>query len=231
MGSAAITKQRILDAAERVFGTHGFDGTTLRSIVKDAGVNLALVNYHFGSKEKLYQAVVARMAQPIIEHQLAALKQLEVSEEAPSLEAVLKALIQSCMCYLLNDKQLGLERAKFFARYYMEPPPVQELVEREFFVTDARFLDMLQRALPEQSRIQLSWKFDAVISLMVLAITQIGRPNSLIRSSSEADIEVASSELIAFAAYGMQGEPHRIASGSGQNDRTSGFHTNGPSTD
>ncbi|MBE7384704.1 MAG: TetR family transcriptional regulator [Leptolyngbya sp. SIO1E4] len=205
MGSAAITKQRILDAAERMFGTHGFDGTTLRSIVRDAGVNLALVNYHFGSKEELYQAVVARMAQPIIERQLAALEQIETAEEPPALETVLNAFIQSGMCYLLSDKQLELERAKFFARFFMEPPLVQELVEREFAGTDARFLDMLQRALPEQSRLQLSWKLDAVVSLMVLAITQIGRPNSLIRSSSKADIETGLSELVAFVAYGMRG--------------------------
>ena len=207
MGSAAITKQRILDAAERMFGIYGFDGTTLRSIVNEAEVNLALVSYHFGSKEELYQAVVARMAQPIIERHLAALAQIESVDEPPSLEAVLNAYIKPSMDYLLSDKQYALERAKFFARYYMEPQSVQELVLREFAASDARFLDMMQRALPDQSRIQLFWKLDAVTIMLVGAMTQIGKPHSLIKSNSQADIEAAAAELVAFAASGMRGSP------------------------
>ena len=214
MGNADVTKQRILDAAESMFGTHGFDGTTLRSIVKEAGVNLALVSYHFGSKEELFQAVVARMAQPIIEGQLAALKQIEVTEESPSVEAVLHAYIRPGIDSLLSDDRLASGRAKFFARYYMEPLSVQEFVDRVFAACDARFLDMLQRALPEQSRMQLSWKAETVVSVMVLAITQMGRPNSLIRSNSKTDRERAISELVAFAAYGMQGVSQKHASDS-----------------
>jgi AcrR family transcriptional regulator len=47
------TKKRILDAAERLFAREGFHSTSLRMLTKEAGVNLAAVNYHFGSKEEL----------------------------------------------------------------------------------------------------------------------------------------------------------------------------------
>ena len=47
------TKERILDAAERLFAAHGFAGTSLRAVTKEAGVNLAAVHYHFGTKEDL----------------------------------------------------------------------------------------------------------------------------------------------------------------------------------
>ena len=43
------TRARILDAAERLFMAHGYDGTSMRQITGEAGVNLAAVNYHFGS--------------------------------------------------------------------------------------------------------------------------------------------------------------------------------------
>src|SRR5580700_9791679 len=54
------TKQRILDSAERLFADHGFDATSLRSIIADAKVNLAAVHYHFHSKDALLSAVILR---------------------------------------------------------------------------------------------------------------------------------------------------------------------------
>ena len=54
------TATRILDAAERLFVEHGFEATSLRTITQQAEVNLAAVNYHFGSKKELIQAVLDR---------------------------------------------------------------------------------------------------------------------------------------------------------------------------
>ena len=53
------TKDKILDAAEALFMEHGFEATSLRAITATAGVNLAAVNYHFGSKEELFQSSAA----------------------------------------------------------------------------------------------------------------------------------------------------------------------------
>ena len=58
------TKDRILDAAERLFASDGIEATSLRAITTEAGVNLAAVNYHFQSKEALVQAVIARRVGP-----------------------------------------------------------------------------------------------------------------------------------------------------------------------
>ncbi len=60
-----MTKERILDAAEALFMEHGFEATSLRSITAAADVNLAAVNYHFGSKEELFQAVLTRRLDPM----------------------------------------------------------------------------------------------------------------------------------------------------------------------
>ena len=51
------TKSRIIDAAEQLFMEHGFEATSLRSLTAAASVNLAAVNYHFGSKEELFQEI------------------------------------------------------------------------------------------------------------------------------------------------------------------------------
>ncbi|PJF45437.1 MAG: TetR/AcrR family transcriptional regulator, partial [Candidatus Thermofonsia Clade 3 bacterium] len=62
---AAATRERILDAAERLFAERGFAGTSLRDITSEARVNLAAVNYHFGSKDELFLATVVRRLEPV----------------------------------------------------------------------------------------------------------------------------------------------------------------------
>ena len=64
------TKQRILDAAEHLFATDGYHATSLRSITHAAKVNLAAVNYHFGSEDELIRAVFARRSGPLNEERL-----------------------------------------------------------------------------------------------------------------------------------------------------------------
>src|SRR5207248_1431431 len=59
------TRTRILDAAEELFMLHGFEGTSMRLLTAKAGVNLAAVNYHFGSKDALIEAVFRRRLDPM----------------------------------------------------------------------------------------------------------------------------------------------------------------------
>ncbi len=73
----AATKLRILDAAEALFMERGFEATSLRAITAAAGVNLAAVNYHFGSKEELFQAVLTRRLDPMNQLRLELLTRLE----------------------------------------------------------------------------------------------------------------------------------------------------------
>src|SRR5438874_976468 len=74
---AAATKERILDVAESLFMEHGFEATSLRSITAAAAANLAAVNYHFGSKEELFEAVLTRRLDPMNQERLDLLTALE----------------------------------------------------------------------------------------------------------------------------------------------------------
>ncbi len=62
-GEKPAGKDRILDAAEQLFARHGFYGVSVRDITEAAGVDVALVNYHFGSKRELFTAVFQRRAE------------------------------------------------------------------------------------------------------------------------------------------------------------------------
>ena len=71
------TRTRILDAAEELFMQHGFEGTSMRALTTRAGVNLAAVNYHFGSKDALIEAVFRRRLDPVNLARMAEVEKLE----------------------------------------------------------------------------------------------------------------------------------------------------------
>jgi len=83
------TRTRILDAAEELFMQHGFEATSMRQLTAKAGVNLAAVNYHFGSKDALIEAVFRRRLDPMNAARIAELEKLE----GPSPEAIIRAFI------------------------------------------------------------------------------------------------------------------------------------------
>lgn len=63
--SSPDTPRRLLEAGRRLFGRHGFDGTSVRALTSEAGVNLGAVTYHFGSKAALYRAVLRHVFSPV----------------------------------------------------------------------------------------------------------------------------------------------------------------------
>ena len=72
--AAASAPERILQKAEQVFGRFGYDGASLRQIAEAAGVPVALVSYHFGSKDGLYRAVFNRRAPTVVQQRQAGLR-------------------------------------------------------------------------------------------------------------------------------------------------------------
>src|SRR5215472_13313064 len=71
------TKQRILDTAERLIADQGYAATSLRNIIGEAGVNLAAVHYHFGSKEDLLDELILRKAGVVNKERLELLDRYE----------------------------------------------------------------------------------------------------------------------------------------------------------
>src|SRR3981081_4080050 len=86
-------KERILDAAERLFARHGFYGVSVRNITDAAEVDVALVNYHFGSKRELFAAVFQRRAEILNPERLARLEEVRRAAlpGVPSLEDIINS--------------------------------------------------------------------------------------------------------------------------------------------
>ncbi len=107
------TKEQILNVAEAQFAEKGFAGTTLRGVIREAGVNIAAVHYHFGSKEELFVAVVRRAAQQIVTSQLEQLAKYENLDQPPSLENILEAFYSPPLRAIAQMGEAGMIRAQF----------------------------------------------------------------------------------------------------------------------
>src|SRR6266571_2732822 len=141
-GVPVATKDRILDAAESLFMEHGFEATSLRSITAAADVNLAAVNYHFGSKEELFQAVLTRRLDPMNQERLDLLTRLERAA-APlpvACEQILSAMFVPAL-KLARDRELGGKNfLRLLGRAYADPAPfIRHFLSEQYAVMIARF--------------------------------------------------------------------------------------------
>ena len=156
------TKQRILDAAEHLFARDGYHATSLRGITTTADANLAAVNYHFGSKEALLEAVIVRRLDPLNEirrGQLEALLQkAELAGELPSCREVLRAFVEPT----LRLRQQGSEAEDFIAligRTLAEPRGIaMSIFLRHMQPLLQRIFQALALSVPALTEQDLFWR-------------------------------------------------------------------------
>jgi len=155
------TKNQILDVAERLFASKGFAGTSLREITKEAGVNLAAINYHFQSKEKLIQQVYARRITPINKERLKLLDEIDrkYGQTVPPLEEVVRALVGPIIKFAKESKHGSELFMKLYGRLYTESVGFLH----EFFIDDfkeviERFVVLLKRMLPHLTPNEFYWR-------------------------------------------------------------------------
>lgn len=165
--SQPVTKQRILSAAEHHFARDGYHATSLRSITATAKVNLAAVNYHFGSKEALLEAVIERRLNPLNERRLAQLEavlnQAEQIGELPACRDILRTFIEPT----LNLRQQGSEAEDFVAligRILAEPRGVaMSIFMHHMEPLMERLFQALSLSLPTLSHETLFWRLHFAI--------------------------------------------------------------------
>ncbi len=203
---AVTTKDRILDAAERLFAEHGFAQTSLRDITAEAGVNLAAVNYHFQSKDHLIAAVFDRRIGPLNEQRLAFLDRLEkeAAGEPVPIEDILRAVIAPVL--LMVSSPDGAHAASLIGRAHTEPGDVFEhLFTGQFAPVVMRVLAAARRSLPDLPDVELLWKLQFTIGAMSHTIA--GQRHIKVVSGGRcdtSDVDGMLDRLIAFVAAGCR---------------------------
>ncbi len=200
------TKDRILDAAEERFADEGFS-TSLRSITGHAGVNLAAIHYHFGSKEALIEAVFRRRLEPLNLKRLELLDQVEASPtEARSVECILGAFVGPAFRLYHTDGGDGPRLMRLFGRILAEPgAELQELFLAQFKLIAGRFITAFKRALPELPDEELFWRMHFVIGAMAHTMADTHRLRFLSGGLCKTgDVEATIRRLVDFLAAGMR---------------------------
>jgi AcrR family transcriptional regulator len=166
---AAATKERLLDAAESLFMEHGFEATSLRLITAAAGANLAAANYHFGSKEAMFEAVLTRRLDPMNQERVELLDRFE-RESAPmplGCDRILAALFIPAL-RLARDPALGGNNfLRLLGRAYADPAPfIRRFLSEQYALMIARFKAAFGRALPHLSKKELSWRLHFIMGAL-----------------------------------------------------------------
>ena len=202
------TRDRILDAAERLFVEHGFDGTSMRMITSAANANLAAVNYHFGSKDALVQAVFRRRLTALNQERLAELDRLEAEAGGAPLKPsrIVEAFFGTALRMAADTEHGGHSFMRLLARTYNEPNAfVREFLAEEYAEVMDRFLGALFAALPEVPRAEILWRFHFMTGAMAFAISGLGGLYELADlSATDDDPQRLLPRLMSFLLGGLR---------------------------
>src|SRR5215510_6102945 len=204
-----ITKDRILDAAESLFMEHGYEATSLRAITAAAPANLASVNYHFGSKEVLFQAVLTRRLDPMNQERLDLLTRLE-REALPQplpCDRILSAMFIPALKLARDPERGGKDFLRLLGRAYADPAPfIRKFLAEQYAVMIARFKAAFARALPELPKKELSWRLHFIMGALsyTLAGTDALRLIAELAPAETANDELLLHRLAPFLLAGLQ---------------------------
>ncbi|WP_066095089.1 TetR/AcrR family transcriptional regulator [Xanthomonas massiliensis] len=200
------TKDRILSAAEELFAQHGFAGTSLRQVTSQADVNIAAVNYHFGSKDNLVNEVFRRRMDEMTSDRLARLERAR-QEHPGELGPVLAAFVEPALA-MAQDRHNGGAFVRVIARAYAEKNDnLRKFLSDHYGHVLREFARAIAACLPGLSKEELYWRLDFLAGALTYAMADFGlikRPAGV----SEADHRArAARELIRFAEAGFVSAP------------------------
>lgn len=201
------TRTRILDAAERLFAEQGIESVSVRAILAEAKVNVALAHYHFGNREGLIQEFIRARIDPLVQEQLAGLDEVEARGAEATLEDVLRAYFAPAARWLIAQPR----RARLLAQMQISPnPQIRELGHGAMRQGMRRFGDALSArcagACSEPRRFFLRY-FLVIAGPAFLSTSWSEFCLSSKRHfgpDSVPDEEVLIEELVAFSAAGLR---------------------------
>ncbi|MGE5097229.1 MAG: TetR/AcrR family transcriptional regulator [Betaproteobacteria bacterium] len=205
----AGTKVRILDAAEQLFMEHGFEATSLRQLTTAAGVNLAAVNYHFGSKEELFQAVLTRRLDDLNQERIDLLDKVEreAGGKPATCEKILAAMLIPALRLARDEKRGGKNFLRLLGRAYADPAPfIRQFLSAQYAEMIGRYKEAFAKALPHLSRQELTWRLHFVMGALsyTLAGTDALKLVAQMAPADKDNDELLLQRLAPFLAAGLK---------------------------
>ncbi len=204
-GKPSITKERILNAAEKLFSAQGFSNTSLRQITSSAEVNLAAVNYHFGSKKELIKAVMSRYMNELSPHLSSSLSMI-CQLENPDLNQVFSAFIAPLIAlnkFRDNGTAIfllllghGYSDSQGFLRWF--------LTTRYPEVID-NFITAVSKAYPELSQEDMFWRLHFTMGTIVFTMSSSNALIDIAKNDYQQTVSITQliEKLIPYVAAGV----------------------------
>jgi len=200
------TKNKILDAAELLFADKGFNGTSLREITSLGEVNLAAVNYHFGSKKELIKAVMSRYMNELSPRLESVLNALCQEDTQPSLIEVFSAFIEPLL-YLNNFKDNGTSTfLQLLGRGYTDSQGfLRWFLTTQYPEVFSLFTQAVHKAYPELSAEEMFWRLHFTMGTIVFTMSSTDALIDIAENDFERQVDIAGviKRVIPYVAAGV----------------------------
>jgi AcrR family transcriptional regulator len=201
------TRTAILAAAERLYADRGFGDVTLRDIVAEANVNLAAVNYHFGSKDELIAELFVTRSLALNRERL---RELRAAEERGGSRAgvadILRALVGPSLRGCIGPERDRSTAARFMIRASIESvPPIRRIRNREIDHL-RKFVVALRRALPDRGEAELYWGLHFALAMAQQTVRDSERLTKLSEGKCDLDdVEGVIARVVSVAVMALSG--------------------------
>jgi len=201
------TRTAILAAAERLYADRGFGDVTLRDIVAEANVNLAAVNYHFGSKDELIAELFVTRSLALNRERL---RELKAAEDAgggtAEISDILRALVGPTLRGCLGPNNQRSTAARFMIRVSIESvPPIRRIRNREIDHL-RKFVAAMRRSLPALGEVDLYWGLHFALAMAQQTVRDSERLTKLSDGKCDVDdVEGIIERVVAVAVMGLMG--------------------------
>ena len=200
-----LTRTAILGAAERLYADRGFADVTLRDIVAAAGVNLAAVNYHFGSKDELIAELFVTRGLATNRERLNELKQAEEAGGGRAgVDEILRALVGPTLRGCLGTERERSAAARFMIRASIElVPPIRRIKNREIDHL-RKFAAAMRRSLPGRDQVDLYWGLHFALAMAHQTIRDSERLAKLSEGSCDLnDVDGIIERIVAVSVMAL----------------------------
>jgi AcrR family transcriptional regulator len=200
------TRERILDAAEELFAAHGFHGTSLRDVADAIGSGIALVSYHFGSKDVLFSTVVKRRAAHMAQERLRALDMARDGEKDRILSV--EDLVSGYVWPFIERSvagDRGWKNYSLFVARHANSPEFSKVLSEHYDPVARQYLDEFKRSFPGTPHKDLYYGFSFMVAAMVATVAEPGRVEHLSSGQIKAsDVEAVFKRMLPFLSAGFK---------------------------
>ncbi len=211
------TVDRILDAAEILFAEKGFSETSLRQITGKAQVNLAAVNYHFGSKNALIQAVFARFLTPFTQTMELELDR-RVGQNVENMQMDLEQLLSILTLSIVRIPTRHKNGVSVFMRllgiaYTQSQGHLRRFLEQEYSHTFRRFMRLIKAATPDLGQVDRFWRIQFMLGATAFTMSSLEALKEIIKDDLNVDsaTEEVVQRLVPFLAAGLKAKAVTLA--------------------